>query len=201
MADLVQHRPVLDHNSYWSYGNIDMGDQYHDNPIELASFPGLERSMEIFLQGAPYSCDELDTQQHNQHWTLVADHFDDSYLHLVFETFFDADGSGGAFVSEKTFKPIRHAQPFLIFGTPGTLQVLRDLGYRTFDHVIDNTYDTVGNNTERYQCVRSELDRLNQKNLHELYLQCRDDIIHNQQLFLSLKYHRLDQLAENLDSV
>ena len=201
MADLVTHRPLLDQNSYWSYNMVDIGDQYHDNPIELDSFQGLTNSMQMFLKNAPYTCDDLNVKQHNQHWTLVADHYDNSYMHVVFETFFDADCSGGAFISEKIFKPIRHAQPFVVFGTAGSLQVLRDLGYRTFDHVINNSYDAVQNNTERYQCLRAELDRLNCVDLHELYLQCRDDIIHNQELFLASKYARLDQLAKNLDTI
>jgi len=201
MADLVTHRPLLDQNSYWSYNMVDIGDQYQDNPIELERFQGLSDSMQMFLKNAPYICDELNSKQHNQHWTLVADHYDNSYVHLVFETFFDADCSGGAFISEKIFKPIRHAQPFVVFGTAGSLQVLRDLGYRTFDHVINNSYDTVQNNTERYQCVRAELERLNCLNLHDLYLQCRDDIIHNQELFLSSKHSRLEQLAKDLYAV
>ena len=154
--------------------------------------------MQMFLKNAPYTCDELNSKQHNQHWTLVADHYDNSYVHLVFETFFDADCSGGAFISEKIFKPIRHAQPFVVFGTAGSLQVLRDLGYRTFDHVINTSYDTVTDNTQRYIQVRAELDRLNSQDLHKLYQQCRDDIIHNQELLLCSKHDRLDQLAIQL---
>jgi hypothetical protein len=201
MADLVQHRPLLDRTSYWSYNNIDMGDQYHDNPIELHAIPGLEDAMKLFLQRAPYSCDQLTTKQHNQHWTLVPDHFDNSYVHIVFETFFDADSSGGCFISEKIFKPIRHAQPFVVFGTAGTLQTLRDLGYRTFDHVINNSYDSTENNTQRYMALRAELDRLNGLDLHQLYMACRDDILHNQQLFLASKIDRLAGLAKNLYSI
>jgi hypothetical protein len=201
MADLVVHRPVLDQHSYWSYGNVDMGDQYHDNPIELDSIPGLEDSLKEFLAHAPYQCDDFDQNQHNQHWTLIPEHFDDSYIHLVFETFFDADGSGGAFVTEKTFKPIRHAQPFVIFAPAGTVEVLRELGYRTFDHVIDHSYDKIIDNTQRYMALRAEINRLNNTDLHDLYIQCHDDLVHNQRLFLDSKYCRLRQLAKNLDSV
>jgi len=201
MADLVIHRPLLDRRSYWSYNNVDLGDQYQDNPIQLDAFSDLKTALDVFLEHAPYTCDELTTEQHNQHWSLVPEHFDDSYVHLVFETFFDADGSGGAFISEKCFKPIRHAQPFVIAGTPYTLRVLRDLGYRTFDHVLDNSYDHEPDNTQRYIKLRNTLDQLNQQDLHKWYMQCREDIIHNQELFLSSKYNRLEQLAKNLDAI
>mgnify|MGYP003339467771 CR=1 FL=1 len=151
----LQREGLLD-NSYWSYNTIDMGDQYCDNPIELWSF-NIENDLHNFVAGAPYTCDTLNATEHNSHWTLVREHYEDSYCNLVLETFFDADGSNGAFISEKTFKPIRHAQPFVIFGTPGTLATLRSLGYRTFDHAIDNTYDTIENNDLRTQAVVKQL--------------------------------------------
>lgn len=201
MADLTLCRPLLDRHSYWSYNNVDMGDCYQDNPMQLDCFPGLSQHLDQFLKHAPYTCDELTTEEHNQHWNLVPEHYDNSYCNLVFETFFDADGSGGAFISEKCFKPIRHAQPFLIFGTPHTLRTLRKLGYRTFDHLLDNSYDELLDNTQRYVKLRSSLDQLNQQDLHQWYIRCREDIVHNQELFLSSKYSRLDQLAKDLNTI
>lgn len=202
MADLTEHRPILNRaNSYWSYNGVDMGDQYTDNPIELSCFEGLESTLTQFLRRVPHRCDELTSDEHNQHWTLVAEHYDDAYCNLVFETFFDADGSGSAFLSEKTFKPIRHAQPFVIFGTAGTLATLRRLGYRTFDSCIDNGYDTITDNTLRYQAARHALQQLDDQDLHAWYVSCRADIVHNQELFLSSKYPRLAALAEYLDTI
>jgi hypothetical protein len=202
MSDLTLHRQLLtNRNSYWSYNGLDMGDQYHDNPIRIDEFAGLADSIKEFLLYTPYRCDELTADEHNQHWTLVPEHYDDAYCNLVFETFFDADTSGGAFISEKTFKPIRHAQPFVVFGTVDTLATLRRLGYRTFDHVIDNGYDSELDNTERYIRLRHTIEQLNAQDLHELYIRCREDIIHNQELFLASKYARLEELAMHLNAV
>ena len=191
------HREHLLDESYWSYNTVDVGDRYTDNPIELWPFD-LEDYMNNFIAGAPYSCDSLSDQDHNSHWTLVHEHYEDSYCNLVLETFFDADGSNGTFISEKTFKPIRHAQPFVVFGTPGTLSTLRSLGYRCFDHVLDNSYDTINNNTERFKRVVEVVKHLNSIDLDQWYKQCYDDIIHNQQLFVSSKYERLNILHDKL---
>lgn len=49
------------------------------------------------------------------------------------------------FISEKTFKPIAHGHPFMIFGPPGILHYLKALGFATFDHVIDESYDAIKN--------------------------------------------------------
>jgi hypothetical protein len=196
MAYLRSHDMLK--NSFWSYNNIDMGDLFEDNPIEIDAIPGLRQAQQEFLKYAPHHCDELSEQEHNSHWTLIPEHYDESYVHLVLETLYDAEQSGGAFLSEKTFKPIRHAQPFVIFGTPNSLATLKELGYRTFDHVLDNSYDLEANNTQRFKTTMQLIQNLNQQDLHKFYVSCQDDILHNQQLFLSNKQTRLNNLLETL---
>jgi hypothetical protein len=157
--------------------------------------------MEQFLHNSPYTCDTLTSDEHNSHWTLVPEHFEDSYCHLVLETFFDADGSGGAFLTEKTFKPIRHGQPFVIFGTPHSLSTLCELGYRTYDKYIDNSYDTVVDNTERFVKLISTVNKLKQQDLHAWYQRLAEDAKYNQELFVASKYNRLEQLDKNLSGI
>jgi hypothetical protein len=116
----------------------------------------------------------------------------------VLETLFDVDGSAAAFLTEKTFKCLKHGHLFVIAGGPGSIATLRSLGYRTFDHAIDHSYDCIHNNTERYLALRQEITRLNQSDLHQLYHDCREDLIHNQQLFLAAKQDRLTKLLQEL---
>ncbi len=196
MTDLLRNG-VLE-KSYWSYNNIDMGDLPSDNPIQIDAIVGLRQAQQEFLKQSPYHCDDLTEQQHNSHWTLVPEHYDDAYCNLVLETLYDAEQSGGAFLTEKTFKPIRHAQPFVIFGTTGSLKTLRELGYHTFDNVLDNSYDDIVDNTQRYLRTFETVKKLNQKDLHAWYVSCQTSIIHNQQLFLSSKYSRLNTLMLEL---
>lgn len=196
MAEL--HRSGTLANSFWSYNNIDMGDVPEDNPIEIDRFSGLRDYMTQFLNDAPYYCDSLTAQEHNSHWTLVPEHYDDAYVNLVIETLYDAEQSNGSFLTEKTFKPIRHAQPFVIFGTPHSLKTLKDLGYRTFDHAINNEYDVETHNTLRFFKTINTVKQINDSDLHRIYTDCRDDLIHNQELFLSSKYNRLNKLHQQL---
>jgi hypothetical protein len=157
--------------------------------------------MDEFLAGSPYTCDTLTPDEHNSHWTLVSEHFEDSYCHLVLETFFDADGSGGAFLTEKTFKPIRHGQPFVIFGTAHSLATLRRLGYKTYDQYIDNSYDTVTDNTERFIKLIDTVRNLSNQDLHAWFEQLAEDARYNQELFVGSKYLRLHKLATDLNTV
>lgn len=195
---MLRNRSLLA-SSYWSYNNIESGDQWKDNPIQLEMFPGLADQVKRLVEQGPISCDTLDPVQQNSHWTLIAEHFDDSYCHIVLETLYDAEQSGGAFLTEKTFKPIRHAQPFVIFGTADSLKTLRRLGYQTFDSLLDNDYDNEQDNTQRFIQTLRCLEKLNAQDLHSFYIKCRDQIIHNQELFLASKYERLKQLADKLN--
>ena len=190
---------ILD-NSYWSYNNIDQNDQWHDNPIELWRFNNLEQRLKVFLYQSPYTCDQFDSVEHNSHWLFVPEHFDDSYCNLVLETLYDAEQSGGAFITEKIFKPIRHAQPFVVFGTVNTLATLRKLGYQTFDTLVDNYYDSEINNTERYIKTLNTITKMNQTSLHEFYVNCKEQLLHNQELFLASKYSRLEMLEYRLNN-
>ena len=196
MTDL--HRAGLLDNSYWSYRTDVATDEAEtDNPIEVDTLR-IRTDIKQFLSSGPYSCDALTHEQHNDHHLIETNHFTDSYCNIVLETHFDADGSGGAFLTEKTFKAIKHGQPFVVVGCPGSLAALRELGYRTFDHAVDNSYDNIQNNTERWIAVRSAIAQLKSQDLHTWFDTCRSDVEHNQQLFCSSKASRLNTLLERI---
>lgn len=193
----LQRQGLLE-NCYWSYNNIDMGEPENANPIELYRFEGLKQDISTFLAKSPYTCDNQTSLEHNRHFNLVPEHYDNSYCNLVLETLYDAEQSNGAFISEKTFKPIRHAQPFIVFGTPNSLETLRQLGYRTFDHALDNSYDSELKNTDRFIKTLNTLSKLNATNLHDWYQSCKYDLLHNQELFLASKFNRIYDLTNKL---
>ena len=196
MTDL--HRTGLLNNSYWSYRtDIATDEAETDNPIEVDTL-GIRTDIEQFLSNGPYTCDTLTPEQHNDHHIIETNHHTDSYCNIILETHFDADGSGGAFLTEKTFKAIKHGQPFVVVGCAGSLSALRDLGYRTFDHAVDNSYDTIQDNTERWIAVRKTIAQLKLQDLHTWFESCRSDVEHNQQLFCSSKASRLNTLLERI---
>jgi hypothetical protein len=185
-------------SAVWSYNTtVDIGDRVEDCPIKL-DLIDIRSDMDLFLNAGPYRCDDLDAAAHNDHSRHVADHYDRTACSVILETHFDADGSNGAFLTEKTFKCLKHGHPFVLFAPPGSLAALRDLGYRTFDSVIDNTYDLVQDNTLRYLAVIRCLHKLALIQPNDLYNSCVEDLQHNQQVFLASKYNRLNTLWETL---
>ena len=198
LADLYR-RSLLD-NSYWSYNPaITVGNVVEDCPIEIDTLDIREYLTE-FMANGPYRADDLSSAEHNDHSLTVEEHYTNAYCNIVFETLFDADGSGGAFLSEKTFKPIKHGQAFVVVGCAGTLQVLRDLGYRVFDSVIDNRYDTIKDNTDRWIALRTTIEQIKHTDLERFRVSCQEDVEHNRQVFLSSKRDRLNRLLEKLNT-
>jgi hypothetical protein len=128
--------------------------------------------------------------------------YSDSYFNIVLETMIDIDNSNGQFVTEKTFKPIFNNQFFVAVSSADHLRHLRDLGYRTFGRCIDETYDSVTNNQDRFEAVLDLAKLLivsGQDNLHRLYQNLAPEIQHNAQVFQLGMAHRLQAVVDRIN--
>jgi len=78
----------------------------------------------------------------------------DALWHVVTETVFYYDK---LHLTEKIFKPIVSKQPFMLLAAPGNLAYLRSYGFKTFDGIIDESYDTIQDNDQRINAVAEQL--------------------------------------------
>jgi hypothetical protein len=78
----------------------------------------------------------------------------DAFWHVVTETVFYYDK---LHLTEKIFKPIVSKQPFMLLAAPGNLAYLKSYGFKTFDSVIDESYDTIQDNDARIDAVTKQL--------------------------------------------
>ena len=86
------------------------------------------------------------------------------------------------FITEKTYYAIYNNHPFVICSTPGTLAELRKLGYKTFDSVIDESYDLCDDIVRRMKMVGRSADQL----LNEIHNPLVKEIVnYNYELFAS----------------
>jgi hypothetical protein len=67
-------------------------------------------------------------------------------IEVVLETLFDDDR---LHLTEKSLRPIACGQPFILAGTPGSLEYLRSYGFKTFGDVWDERYDECDDPEER----------------------------------------------------
>jgi len=111
-------------------------------------------------------------------------------IEIVLETLFDDDR---LHLTEKTLRPIACGRPFILMATAGSLQYLRDYGFKTFDGLIDETYDTISNPIERLQAVVNEMSKiakLDQTKKLMLWDQLYKIAKFNQQLFFSTQWQQ-----------
>lgn len=88
--------------------------------------------------------------------------YKESFFSVVTETnFYSTSGwESGRFFSEKIFKPIAYKHPFILLSVPNSLKLLKELGYKTFDGWIDESYDAETNDILRMKKILKEIERI-----------------------------------------
>jgi len=108
---------------------------------------------------------------------------------IVCETF-GGDLHDSFCLTEKTLKPISMKFPFLLVGTRGFLKKLRELGFQTFDSIIDESYDDEKDHVKRAAMVCEQADKIIKSGSSKFYALTRDICNHNFETLgvLSSKY-------------
>ncbi len=95
-----------------------------------------------------------------------------------------------AMFSEKEAKPIVAKRPFVIFGSCGQLKAFRSLGFKTFDQVIDESYDLIEDKHERWQKVLDSMLQLSEMNHIKVHNELASVLIHNKEHFENKEWKR-----------
>lgn len=103
-----------------------------------------------------------------------------SLLHIVTET----EMSSGEVlrITEKILKPIVALQPFIVFGNPHSLEIMRNMGFQTFGDVIDESYDEIVNFIDRFDTMEELIHGLLVEDTAALHARLRaaeDVCVHN----------------------
>lgn len=62
--------------------------------------------------------------------------------------------------SEKIFRALQTPRPWILFCSPGSVDVLRSAGFDVMDDVVDHSYDKIVNVEQRLQAIIMELKKL-----------------------------------------
>jgi hypothetical protein len=85
-------------------------------------------------------------------------------------------------ITEKTFKAIALEMPFVLVAPAGSLEYMREYGFRTFAGIFDESYDLETNDVQRIEKVTKllkELDVLSVKERQEIHRACLPIVEHN----------------------
>jgi hypothetical protein len=108
----------------------------------------------------------------------------DAYLSIVTETYYE----GPLFFSEKIFNSMLYNHFFVYLGPAHSLKHLRSLGFKTWEHIIDESYDNIENIAERLYAVTKAVNDFVARPINEieqLYADNIDIINHNRNLVLA----------------
>ena len=122
---------------------------------------------------------DLDLNQFNN----IQNPYYHTYCEIVTETVFDESTIQ---MSEKTFKPLFNLMPFIVVGSAGHLEKVKEFGYKTFPSIFDESYDLMEDDRQRMQMIKSEIKRvcnLSLNKLHEKYYDIIDDLVYNRDHF------------------
>jgi hypothetical protein len=108
----------------------------------------------------------------------------DTYFSLVTETVFDYPCS---FRTEKIWKPIAIGHPFVVASGSGYYRDLHNMGFRTFGHLIDESFDQIDHNPDRIDRIVEVVQDLCTQDLSAFVTAAQDVCKYNQQLIEELR--------------
>lgn len=132
--------------------------------------------------------------------------FSETYFSVITETFFFSNSymneSNTVFMSEKTFNAILMKHPFIIVGTPHSLDHLGHLGYRTFAPYINEDYDLPDSDENRMLKIVAEVERLckmSDSEWLEWQQNVKEIVDHNYTILMNRRYGPINnvQLGNN----
>jgi len=98
------------------------------------------------------------------------------------------DNDTDIFMTEKIWKPIIAGHVFIVHGNYQYLEKLKEIGFKTFESVFDESYDNVLDPNKRIDALVELIQKLKGSNWNELYKQTEDIREHNRKTFWTKSY-------------
>lgn len=121
------------------------------------------------------------------HWNKISPRLkNENLIFIVTETPFQSDEL--LFITEKTWKPILLKMPFILLSNAGSLKYLKSIGFKTFDHMWSEKYDSILDEYKRLNEICNlveSLSKLDNSKLKELINNNMHVLEHNYNLLLS----------------
>tara|TARA_R110000782_G_scaffold133214_10_gene225581 strand:+ start:193 stop:1476 length:1284 start_codon:yes stop_codon:yes gene_type:complete len=111
------------------------------------------------------------------------------------------------YITEKVFKPVIQKQPFIMLGPTRMYQHLRQMGYKTYDHLFDDIqmYDTETNVIHKIDMLVNNLETLQMKKdnpslWQDIVAQSKECAEHNYAMFQTNSSYILENIKTDMDS-
>ena len=125
--------------------------------------------------------------------------YDRTYFELACESLGYHTTDDSFYMTEKTFKPVMMEHPFLMVSARNHLKNMRQVGFKTFDGLIDESYDGLEHTKDRIEAIHQQLIKLDMKKSRELYQESRQICRHNRDHLMTLQGRCKFDLWKNLN--
>jgi hypothetical protein len=127
--------------------------------------------------------DDMNPEEMNPVTNTLDHYYLNSYFSVVGGAiFYEKELPNVAGLCEKTFKAMQKKHPFILLSTGKNLPLLHSMGYKTFDGLIDESYDNETDDNKRMQMIVNEIERLcnlNQVELETFLVEVKKIVEHN----------------------
>lgn len=86
------------------------------------------------------------------------DFYDQTHFSVVLDTSFSDEGT--LFQTPIAYKSFMNFSPFVYFGNKGGLKCLKEIGFESFEPLINESYDDISDDNQRLLAAYSEFERL-----------------------------------------
>jgi len=121
--------------------------------------------------------------------------YTDTWFSLVTETIFDYPYT---FRTEKIWKPVLMSHPFIVAANRGYYRDLRNAGFRTFNSIIDESFDLIDRPEDRLACIISVVDDICATGPDKFWTAAQDICKYNRQRLVEYNQEQRSQLPDNL---
>ena len=143
---------------------------------------------------------DLNNTQSTSSADFTIEDYENTDIEVVLETLFDDDR---LHLTEKSLRPIACGQPFILAATHGSLKYIRSYGFKTFDNIIDESYDLIEDPATRLQAIILSMQQIanwTDDERHDKMSQLQQIAEFNRKHFFSSKFFNqvVTELKENL---
>ena len=188
-------------NDIFERGLLSLGDMnyYDDKTYIVEDYNKFQ--FDYLKTNAPFTINTKPNLYYNLACDITISDYERTFISIISETLMDVDT---IFISEKTWKPIAQFHPFIIFGRPGVLSKLKEFGFKTFEPWIDESYDSIENNDERFDAIYFQVKKiqsLSHVDLIKMIEDMKDILLHNNKLFLEYGKANNNIVAEVISQI
>jgi ectoine hydroxylase-related dioxygenase (phytanoyl-CoA dioxygenase family) len=210
LADILYMGNISREKSFFSFQN---GDVILVTPEEIRNvyIQNKNKGINIFEDKLNYPTEDLSpdklrdlkklVKKGYKHPIMIEEEFDhgtsylyeNSYINIVTESaslrLEEWDQRPVGVLTEKTFRPLLNYQFSIYISSHGILNHLQQFGFKTFNGIIDESYDKIKGWTKRSKKLEDEIRRLSElpiEELHDRYINNLEVLVHNKKMMEKL---------------